>query len=43
MVVADVTQFGMAGAYELEDDAVSLVDAKAPDFVMFRVKFLSSE
>jgi hypothetical protein len=43
MVVADEAQLSMAGAYELENDAVGLVDAKAPDFVVFRVKFLGSE
>jgi len=43
MMMADVTQFGMAGADELKDDALGLVDAKAPDFVVFGVKFLGSK
>lgn len=33
----------MAGADKLKDDTVGLVDAKAPDIVMFRAQFFGSE
>jgi len=43
MVVADITKLGVAWANKLKDDAVGLVDAKAPDFMLFWMKFLGSQ
>lgn len=43
MVVPDVAQLGVARAGEFENNSIGLVNAKAPDFVVFRVEFFSPE
>ena len=43
VVMADVTKFDMVGTQEFENDPIGLIDAKAPDFVMFWTEFLAVE
>ena len=43
MMVADVSELGLVGANELEDDAIGSVYPEAPYLMMFRVQFLRAK
>jgi hypothetical protein len=42
-MMADIPEFDVSGAEELEDDAIGSIDSKAQDFMMFGMQFLAVE
>ena len=43
VMVSDITKFSLVGTEKLKNNAISLIDPKAPDLMMFGMQFFSSE
>ena len=42
-MVSDITKFSLVGTEKLKNNAISLIDPKTPDLMMFGMQFFSSE
>lgn len=43
VMVSDITKFSLVGTEKLKNNAISLIDPKAPGLMMFGMQFFSSE
>ena len=43
VMVSDITKFSLVGTEKPKNNAISLIDPKAPDLMMFGMQFFSSE
>lgn len=43
VMVSDITKFSLVGTEKLKNNAIGLIDPKAPDLMMFGMQFFSSE